>query len=101
MMTVGLVALLPCEAMAQDFGGALTGRMAQQGADRAQEFSRNAPSMIEDLLDTSKQEFESEQDCLAQLQLAVNAGVSIGNSIPSPMSGYLRPNRVRQRGSIF
>lgn len=50
IMSVGLVALLPCGVMAQDFGGALIGGMAQQGADRAQEFRRNAPGMIEDML---------------------------------------------------
>lgn len=82
MMRVGLVALLPCGAMAQDFGSALIGGMAQHGADRAQEFSRNAPGMIEDVLVTSKQAFETEEECLAQLQLAVNAGVAIGNSMP-------------------
>jgi hypothetical protein len=67
---------------AQELEESLLSGLASKGAEKAREFSRQAPELINDFIGTEKREFETEKECLSELQLFSNAGVLVSNTMP-------------------
>ncbi len=73
---------LPTVSSAQDFSGAIVNGLAKQGVDSAKDLAQSAPGQMSGFLSGEPRKFDSEEACLSELQLAVNAGVALGNSMP-------------------
>lgn len=56
--------------------------MAREGASRAEEMLQKAPEQLQEYLTEWEQEFETEQECVSELQLLANAGALASNIMP-------------------
>ncbi len=56
--------------------------MAREGATRAEEMLQKAPEQLQDYLTERQQEFETERECVSELQLLANAGALASNIMP-------------------
>lgn len=70
--------------------------MAREGASRAEEMLQKVPEQLQEYLTERQQEFETEQECVSELQLLANAGAIASNVMPFSSvwayedKGYLR-----------
>lgn len=80
---VSFVALLAVSPVAaQNLTEMMLEGMAREGASRAEEMLQKAPEKLQEYLNERQQGFETERECVSELQLLANAGALASNVMP-------------------
>ena len=74
--------VLCAPAYSQDFGDTVVGGIVRQGTEQAEDLIDQASETFGKLLNPNNREFETEEVCLGELQLLVNAGAVVSNLMP-------------------
>lgn len=77
-----LALLVSTPVVAQNLTEMMLEGMAREGASRAEEMLQKAPEKLKEYLAERQQEFETERECISELQLLANAGALASNIMP-------------------